>query len=198
MIIHINGPSGSGKTTLGQRLAKHKEFMVIDSDDIDDKNALRLLAYKKYNNLFTEDGMEQYFKMKEAANKEALKKIIEVAKQKKKILVVVGLTLTIPGRHKKYRIGIDPETCFRRVTARTVASMCKNAKAIQQLVNDENNTPDRIFMTMLHEYKIRVGVPPSPPDYMKMIEKSEKNAKRNGITVATSDDIYQELVAAIQ
>ena len=48
MIIHILGPSGSGKTTLGKKLSKiNKNIIVLDTDDIDDKNILKLLP--KYN-----------------------------------------------------------------------------------------------------------------------------------------------------
>jgi len=47
MIIHINGVSGSGKSTLGAKLAKHDRFWVVDSDDIDDRNAMILLDSNK-------------------------------------------------------------------------------------------------------------------------------------------------------
>ena len=48
MILHIVGPSGSGKTTLGNKIRKSlKNVIVIDTDDIDDPNALKLL--KKYS-----------------------------------------------------------------------------------------------------------------------------------------------------
>ena len=48
MIIHILGPSGSGKTTLGKKIAKiNKNIIVLDTDDINDKNILKLL--QKYN-----------------------------------------------------------------------------------------------------------------------------------------------------
>jgi adenylate kinase family enzyme len=46
MIIHIAGQSGSGKSTLGNKLSKHKQFIVIDTDDIDDRNSLSVLQQK--------------------------------------------------------------------------------------------------------------------------------------------------------
>lgn len=54
MIIHIKGVSGSGKTTLGNKLRKEiKNSIVIDTDDIDDKNATEIIERGVYNNLLT-------------------------------------------------------------------------------------------------------------------------------------------------
>ena len=47
MIIHIGGPSGSGKSTLGSMIAKNKRFIVVESDDIDDANALKIINNRK-------------------------------------------------------------------------------------------------------------------------------------------------------
>ena len=49
MIIHIMGSSGAGKTTLGNRLRKLKNVVVLDTDDIDDPNTLKIIG--KYTTL---------------------------------------------------------------------------------------------------------------------------------------------------
>ena len=48
MYIHILGPSGSGKTTLGKKIAKLKKFILLDTDDIDDKNCLKIILILYY------------------------------------------------------------------------------------------------------------------------------------------------------
>jgi len=61
MIIHITGVSGSGKTSLGNKLRDTlKNIVVIDTDDIDDKNATDIVENKKYNSYFCEKN-EQIF-----------------------------------------------------------------------------------------------------------------------------------------
>ena len=50
MIIHICGASGSGKTTLGVKLSKITNTIVIDTDNIDDPNGLKIIKKYSFNN----------------------------------------------------------------------------------------------------------------------------------------------------
>ena len=73
-IIHIIGSTGSGKTTLGKLLSKHKNVIIIDTDDIDDKNALKIIEDHKYNEFFFDDNMDKYFKMLNAEYKRGIRR----------------------------------------------------------------------------------------------------------------------------
>lgn len=44
MLFHISGPNGSGKTTLGKKLESIPDTIIIDTDEIDDINALEILS----------------------------------------------------------------------------------------------------------------------------------------------------------
>ena len=48
----LAGKSGSGKTTLGKKLTSIPNTFVIDTDEIDDSNALEILSDKKYKHFF--------------------------------------------------------------------------------------------------------------------------------------------------
>ena len=52
MLFHITGPAGSGKTTLGNKLSKIPNTMIIDTDEIDDSNAMDIISDTKFNELF--------------------------------------------------------------------------------------------------------------------------------------------------
>ena len=52
MLFHITGPAGSGKTTLGNKLSKIPNTIIIDTDEIDDTNAMDIITDPKFNELF--------------------------------------------------------------------------------------------------------------------------------------------------
>lgn len=81
MILHIMGPSGSGKTTLGNKIRKNlKNVIVIDTDDIDDPNALKLLKKYSFNSndkkIFNQED-KQFMKERKLKNKQSLKRILK-------------------------------------------------------------------------------------------------------------------------
>jgi len=62
MIIHISGPSGSGKTTLGNKIAKISNTIVIDTDDIDDPNSIKIIKKYSFNTKKDEKIFTAFFK----------------------------------------------------------------------------------------------------------------------------------------
>lgn len=106
MIIHITGCAGSGKTTLGKRLAKNKKIVVIESDEIEDKNAIKIINNKKYDNLFTMKNIGKFFELLKEKNESTLDDMINKIKKKypDKIIIVVGLTIDVKNANKKQKI----------------------------------------------------------------------------------------------
>jgi adenylate kinase family enzyme len=191
MIIHINGVSASGKSTLGRKIAKNKKFLVIDTDDINDKNAMKIINDKKNNKLFTPKNMDKYFKLLDEMNNKDVKKILE--KNKNKIIVFVGLTVKIPKTKHKYSIKVDYEENYRRLLKRTMDSFCKNSKTITKLLKSKNSI-DKIAMILLHKYEIRMPIPENPPDIYQRIEKWDKRAKNEKYKILLPDKIYDEVI----
>lgn len=195
MIIHIDGPSGSGKTTLGNKLTKNKHLMVVDTDDIDDKNALKLLRLKKYDHFFTDKNMEKdlFFKQLSKMNKEDEIKLKEKAKKQNKLLVMSGLVITPKKPDYKFFIKIDLDTNYKRVTARTIDDMCKYHQEIKTLLK-KNITIHKIYLLLLYKYKLRMGIPSVPPEMNKWNNKRLTDAKKNKYKIMKSDDIYNEII----
>jgi uridine kinase len=122
MIIHISGASGSGKTTLGDRLKKHKNFIVIDTDKIDDRNFFKLIKQKVK--------MSELFKLKDELNYNSISKCMAYAKKYNKDLIIVGMIFkgnADPNNYadKKYFISIDHDTLYRRRSLRTLDDIVK-------------------------------------------------------------------------
>ena len=202
MIIHINGVSGSGKSTLGEKIAKNKHFIVYDTDDIDDYNALKMMESEKYKDLFTDENMPTFFEIKEKKNIKMLKKIIENVQNDNKIkstenikiIVIVGMTIIPPNADYKYCIKTDPDTNFRRVNSRVIDDMCNHHKKIKELLKN-NNIIHKIAMILLHQYKIRVPIPKNPPAITGNIIELEKDSIKKNYKIMSVNDIYKEVMS---
>ena len=83
LVIVISGLAGSGKTTLGEKLNKLQNVNVIELDDIDDENALKLLKNKWM-------GVDKFNKMKDKMNSISIMNIINNIKDND-IYIFVGL-----------------------------------------------------------------------------------------------------------
>lgn len=191
-IVHIDGVSGAGKTTLGNKLSKLKNVVVIDTDDIDDKNAMKLLNDSKCNWMWNDKNIGKFNKEKDALNRDVVKKII--LKNKHKTIIFVGLTITPPKANKKYFIKSNVDVVYNRLGKRTLHTICKNKESINKLYNMKNK--DKSFLLLLYKYKVR-GPLPYPEELKKDIFYRTKKARKKKYTVMDVDDIYDEIVVLL-
>lgn len=193
MIIHINGPAGSGKSTLGRKIAKDKRFVVIESDIIDDANAVKIIKDKKYDNLFTMKNVDKFFKLLKQKSEDSLDDILDKIEDSGKIAVVVGLIIDVKDADKKYYIKIDLDTLYKNIHNRTFNDICDNKNEINKLLKKEKNI-HKINMLLLYKYKIRTPVPLIPPKIEEDIKNGEKQAKKDKFKIMTVDNIYKEIL----
>ena len=198
LIVHILGPSGSGKTTLGNKLAMHPNTISLDTDDIDDKNAIKLLSKynienKKEDKLFNEE--------REKLNRKDIHKFID--KNKNKNIVLVGFDFSgmeiIPkiATHK-FSIDIDPETLFRQYSLRTLDTIIKNNQGIRKLFENKKISVGSILALLTLKYKIRGGFTcANLRNIIKDIKEKNKKAKEKKYKVMSSKDIYKEVCKAM-
>ncbi len=183
MIIHITGPSGAGKTTLGQRIHKATGLRVIDTDDIDDRNALLALKLGKTGAAFD--------KYKEKRNMVDLATAVARGN-----VVVVGITIDPAPIAKKincefygYYIDADPDTTFRRVNERHLRCICNNAEAISRLFRTSKGF-GYINTLLLHKYKLRRPFGISPGQIRRELDEQKKIFKKKKYVIASAESIY--------
>lgn len=194
MYIHILGPSGSGKTTLGKKIAKIKNFILLDTDDIDDKNSLKIMP--KYNLKLQKD-RNNFEKERGILNKIELDKFLQ--KNKDKNIVFVGLIHA--GMEKipkivthKWSIKIDHETLFRQYNLRTLYLLSKYKKDIEKLLKNKRHNIDYIWHILIYKYKIRDGIfCRPPPDVFNEIKRKKEEAKKKGYKYKTKNEIYKDI-----
>lgn len=180
MIFHITGPSGAGKTTLGQMLAKLPNTMVIELDDIDDKNVLSLIE----NKTKMPANLRQ---LKDKMNNRDIKKIIDSYYKNEKIdhLIFTGLTIEVPEYDYGYYINIDKKIWYERLVNREYNMFKKCSPQYFEMIN-KGVDPDIITAIILHKYKVRHCLPILACAYDRKVPKGYKKM--------SSNDIYKDIV----
>lgn len=190
MIIHVTGPSGSGKSMIGLALKKYKHLMVIELDDVDDNNALKIFKDKKNDKLFTNNGSNEFDKLKSTMNTDDIKQLIENAIKQNKIPVFIGLTINPPKVTNGFSIDIDFDTLYRQRCKRGVVDICKNSLATT--IKEKN--VNKMFEMFRYKHKIRIPYPPFPPVTHDDIKRHRSFAKKKKYTIMKSTQIINEIV----
>ena len=194
MIIHILGPSGSGKTTLAKKIAKkYKNTIIVDTDDIDDPNSLKLL--RKYT-LSDKKNLKNFDKELAIINKKDLDKIIKNNKDKNIIFAGffhIGMKHLEKKVNEGYMIEISPEKLWRQYNLRTATYIHTNYNEIKSLLNSKKN-PEKIQMIFSKKFGIRNGFEcAGPNDFKDFLKKQKKEAKEKKYYYGTSDKIYKKI-----
>jgi adenylate kinase family enzyme len=198
MIIHIAGPSGSGKTTLVEKIAKkYKNTIIIDTDNIDDPNGLKLL--KKYT-LSDKKSLRNFLKELAKKNKKDLNKIIKNNKDKNIIFAGFfhnGMKHLEKKIDKGYMIKISPDKLWRQYNLRTVTYIHKNFNEIKSLLNSRKNIL-KIHMIFSRKFGIRNGFECDDSDNLENFSKIIKKITiEKNYYYASSDKIYKNLTKYI-
>ncbi len=187
LIIVISGLAGSGKSTLGQKIKKlYKNVNVIELDDIDDNNALKLLE-KKWN------GVDKFNKIKDKMNVISINNIITNIKNND-IYVFVGLLDEINefATHK-YFIKPDITTIYKQVNLRTLNDIVDNNVAMKKLFKNCTSISDieKANEIMLYKFKIRRLFPDTIFGIKDMIKRRTIYARTNNFKTLQSDKLFE-------
>ncbi len=193
MIIHILGPSGAGKTTLGKRLSKLPNTIVIDTDDIDDPNSIKIISKYSFE---TKSNARLFDKEVEKKNKKDIDRIIKDNQDKMIIFVGFfhdGMRHIEEKVNQGFIIEIEPERLYRQYNMRTLTSLHKNYNGIMKLIQSKTHHI-KIHKILSKKYGIRSGFDCAGVDDMKAsIQRNKKRAKEKGYKYESSDRIYKDI-----
>ena len=194
------GDSGAGKTTLGNRLRKLKNVVVLDTDDIDDPNTLKIIG--KYTTLLGKD-YSRFEKELSELNKRDLKAFLDRNSGKHIVIVGIlhfGMLFVSELVDKKYEIKVDFELLWRRYNLRTLEAFKKHGPEIEALFNNPDYGWVKIRHLMSKKYGIRNGADcQSPYDLEKMYkDKDREFHRKNKVAYKPADEIYANIVSALQ
>jgi uridine kinase len=203
MIIHISGPSGSGKTTLLDRLKKKigSKAIFIDTDEIDDKHALKLLKIPKVKKLIEQCNLNAVFKLKTAANVKYIKKMMAKANETGKAIIIVGLAFggaADPAGYatKKYYIDTPMEVVYKRIQLRTLDEIVSQKDAIKKIINSNVNAEIKKFLAV-HKLKIRQDLLapwcPFKEDWAIFIRTHKKQGYKFMLADKIEESIYDDI-----
>jgi ABC-type oligopeptide transport system ATPase subunit len=194
-VIVLNGDSGSGKSTLGLRLNKVSGVVVVETDDIDDAIALKLLKGK------TDKDIPKFKKERASQYKKVITNLIDKYSTSKKTLILVGISHCGESVYKnldnKYCIDIAPEVNFQQLNTRTLHDLCSNKQAILNTLSNTNNM-EIVSRILSNKYKIRTEFPLNYNVYIKHYEKKRKERKKLGYKYMSAEDIYVDIVKNIK
>lgn len=198
MLFHITGPSGSGKTTLGNKLSKIPNTIIIDTDEIDDTNAMDIIMDPKYKELFkNENTINGFFNILEQRNMEELGKILE--SNKKSNIIIVGMTVYPPKETNVigYSIDISVDDNYYQLNKRTLDSICSNCIELKDLL--ETRTSKYIIdLTMLFKYKIRRSFPIIPYQIEDGIKMRKSHAQELGYKYMSQEKIVEDIIDILE
>lgn len=198
MLFHISGTSGSGKTTIGKQLENIKNTVVIDTDDIDDKNALKILSDPQFTYLFENSKtINGFWNILDKKNNDTLLELLE--KNKDKNIILVGMTVYPPSETGVigYSINVSDDEIFYRTNKTELNTLCSNCKELKDLFDKEKNKYI-ISLKMLFEYKIRQSFPIVPSQITDNIEMRKKYDTDKGYKYLKHDEIIENIKKQIE
>lgn len=194
MLFHITGPSGSGKTTLGKQLTKIPNTIIIDTDDIDDTNAMDIITDPKFDELFkNENSINKFYQLLEQRNLEKLGHILETNKDTN--IIIIGMTIYPPGETavQGYSIDVSSDANYYQLNNRSLDAICSNCVELKDLMENEKNKY-KVDLTMLFKYKIRRSFPTIPYQIDEGIELRKKHALEIGYKYQSQEKIVEDII----
>lgn len=198
MLFHITGPAGSGKTTLGNQLSKIPNTVIIDTDELDDSNAMDIINDAKFDELFkNESTVSGFFRLLEQRNAIKLGELLESNKDKN--IIIVGMTIYPPGETavQGYSIDISTDANYFQLNKRTLDSICSNCIELKDLMDNESSKY-KIDLIILFKYKIRVQFPIIPFQVEDGIKMRKKHALELGYKYLTQEKIVEDIINTLK
>lgn len=198
MLFHISGPANSGKTTLGKKLSQLENTIIIDMDEIDDANGVKILSDNNNDHFYSNnETIGGFFKLLEKKNIETLEELLQSNSNKN--IIIIGTTLYPPPETnvQGYSIEISPEQIFHQANKRSLDNILKYSDELSKVLNEEKNIL-KADLVMLFEYKLRWPFPLIPVQIEGDIQRRKKFDQENGYKYAKPEDIVSSITSQIK
>ena len=198
MLFHITGPAGSGKTTVGVKLSGLSNTVIIDTDEIDDSNAIEIIENPENSKLFSsEETVNGFWNLLEQKNTERLAVLLE--KNKGKNIIIVGMNVYPPGETDVhgYSINFESDNVYAQLNTWALESICSNCSELKNLFIEEKNKY-KVDLSMLFKFKLRRGFPLLPIQISQGIELIKKHSVEIGYKYLKQNEIIQDITKLIE
>ena len=170
---------------------------IIDTDDIDDLNALEILSEPKYKHFFSnEKTIDGFWEMLEQKNTDNVLELLN--KNKGKNIIIVGMTIYPPaetGVHG-YSIDINSDDIFYQINKRSLNEISSKSDELNELFEKEKNKY-LIDLFILFKYKIRQSFPVIPQQINNSIKMRKKHDIELGYRYLKAEEIIKDIEKTI-
>jgi hypothetical protein len=203
-IIHITGINGEASANLAQKFAKHKEFEVILTKEVDDEFLNKEL---NKNKAIDHDGgtVKMFDRIDKLINKYFLDK---VKKLEKKVLILIGYTLDINAvlralvgadiqfKVRGYFMMVDSVVTYRQTNLRYLDIFEQNLPAMRAMFKACKTPSDCIKASIRlgSIYDLKGGFPLGFQAADDLGIDSLHTASGSNYAIKTPEDIYKDVV----
>lgn len=156
-IVHITGVSGSGKSTLARQLREQNlpQTQIYDLDDVDDNHAMTLINRGTMQ--------ARFWTNKESLNNEWMRQQIDLVRSGAiRVLVLIGLSMSVKGATHKFWLRADPIEAFTRQQLRDLRLLQTHSAQIHHhLERAQHGTASEFFISnirLLYQFHVREPV----------------------------------------
>jgi cytidylate kinase len=192
MIIHIGGIPGSGKTLLKDKLKKNKKLVIIDIDEITDKNATSILDDTNFDAIYTTENIHNFDYLLNKLDNDELDKILkQYSTDEKQIIVIIGTTIGVKHADYNFLIKTDVETNYKHVNLRHLDTIHDDYKKMKKILNNDKIPTLKKDLIFLYKLGLRHPFLKKTPNINVELQYFENNT--NYITLE-ANNIYKTII----
>lgn len=195
MIIHIDSPCDVSLKSFARKLAKKKEFYIIDLEKLEDITVLNIIEKNK--------GVDDntLIKKLEVTNRIINKKLENYIKNtKKKIIILIGyyngFFYTNIKLDYKFALEVDLDNIYKKSLLKLVDKFNKYSNELKKII-ELSKSLEEIDIFLRHRMSIRISQPHPPNQFKQFIQERNNNLLESKYLFMNEKSLYNEIVTKI-